>query len=493
MMLQASLTNPCQCTTILMCITSISTQTQDHTAHGLASSIGKAEELDGASYFNGGVMFARDTLIAYMLYDEWHAKWNECRVLGMPKDQVPLGLANKALGGVIAHVADKWNCQIKQDGMRYSIDAKIIHYCYGMGDIIYPLSSDAVYKTIRQHDNLPPYVLDMINAPKKSLVSMESVALLNDLETFARLQMMCPDMFERMKLSADQYMQERKKESEEWQKMLSVIVVKSGREDVTEKQSIGCLTTEGVEVLDAMSFADVPNALARAEGRYVKVVSDEDWMDEALLKECVDRLKEECADLVICDYYTKGKSGEDKLVTMSSVDDRQNVKIPRGVVAPKTRFGWFPPETILYRTEMMKRMADELLPGGFKTAQEWEFYPLFAVEDIAYYKVGFYHCGEGNGNERMSVEQVMDKLEQRIAVVERMLFYYVERDHVLISAGTQLMVWTRLKRLFFPLMSMLMSMSSNERALVLMERLSRCLEQDPKLMKETREAVFGSM
>lgn len=438
-----------------------------------AASIGKAEELVGAPYFNSGVMYVKDTPIAHNLYDEWHKKWNECRALGKPTDQVPLGLANKELGGVIAHVADKWNCQVMCQGIWYSINAKIIHYYYSLGDISYPLSSDAVYEEIRKHDKLSPYVLGVLNSPKKSLVSMESVSLLKDLESFARLQKMCPDMFETMRKSADLYIQERKKGEKIKQKMLSIIVVKCGREDGSEKRKFRCLINDGVEVLKAKGFADVPDVLAQAEGRYVKVVSDEDWMDEVLLQECVDRLRGEYADLVICDYYMQNKSGEDKLVTMNSMNDYQRVNIPRGVAAPKTRFILFPPETIIYKTEMLKRLAGELHSRSLGTAQEWEFYPLFDVEDIAYYKISFCHCDADDGGERMSVEQILNKMEQRIAIADRMLKYYVERDHVLISAGTQLMIWSRLENLFFSLMNMLMSMRGNARAMAMLERLSR--------------------
>lgn len=460
---------------------------EDEVAFRWASSIGKEKELIGEPYFNSGVMYVRDAESSYLLYDAWHEQWQECRKLGLDKDQVALGLANKRTGHLVKNMEDKWNCQIKANGKKYAWEAKILHYFYCKGEMLYPLSSDAVYKTIRQHDCLPPFVQEIIASPKKVWVQAEDVARLSDLESFVRLQRFCPDVFEQMKQMAESQLMSKKSDSN-CEKVLSVIVVRNGASSEMLEKCMKSMETESVEVLKVEDFDGVLSLLDGVKGKYVKIVSGSDWMEESLLNEFVERLRNEDSDLVISDYQVNGK-----LVSMRESQDGMRVKMLKGVAAPKNKFGWFPPETITYRTEMVKALLANTPKISKLSALEWEFYPLFYVEDIVYWKIAFCNCDNNSEREGMQLEQMLKALDNRIAAAERMLAYYVAYDQTFISAGTQIMLWVRLKRVFFPLMSMLMSMSSNERALVLMERLSKCLEQDPKLMKETREAVLGSM
>ena len=61
-------------------------------------------------YFNGGVIFVRDTPTAHAFYAEWHRRWQQTLSLGIQQDQLSL---NSAIGAGVATVAilpdrDNW-------------------------------------------------------------------------------------------------------------------------------------------------------------------------------------------------------------------------------------------------------------------------------------------------------------------------------------------------------------------------------------------------
>ena len=88
-------------------------------------------------YFNGGVLFVRDTENTHKLFADWHRLWNEERVkYGINKDQPTFAQANVANGCLIKELDDYYNCQIFMPyGKRYALTARIIHYFYNTRDI----------------------------------------------------------------------------------------------------------------------------------------------------------------------------------------------------------------------------------------------------------------------------------------------------------------------------------------------------------------------
>ena len=83
-------------------------------------------------YFNGGVLFVRDTAFTHKLFADWHRIWNEELIkYGLSKDQPAFAQANVANGCLITEIEGRYNCQIfMPNGKNYISTAKIIHYFY---------------------------------------------------------------------------------------------------------------------------------------------------------------------------------------------------------------------------------------------------------------------------------------------------------------------------------------------------------------------------
>lgn len=152
--------------------------TSDEWMYSLAQKVNLVSDLDGEPYFNSGVMFVKDTPCSHSLYKQWHDCWLKTKDYGVDTDQTALCWSNKLEGHVIAHIADCWNCQIKNTGKEFMSDAKIIHYFWGLRESNYPLSHHSFFQSVKELEDVPSIVKDFINTPKLQLVSHEDYLLI---------------------------------------------------------------------------------------------------------------------------------------------------------------------------------------------------------------------------------------------------------------------------------------------------------------------------
>jgi hypothetical protein len=95
---------------------------------GLDVEIGAVPDLHkNSQYYNGGVMYSKDTLTAHKLYELWHELWLEDVRNGINTDQHSLDLANKRLNAIMT-IPGIWNYLIRAGLIDYLNRAKIIHY-----------------------------------------------------------------------------------------------------------------------------------------------------------------------------------------------------------------------------------------------------------------------------------------------------------------------------------------------------------------------------
>lgn len=72
--------------------------------------------LEKEPYFNGGVMFVRDTPLAHQFFETWHNCWKKSLENKVPQDQPALCESNKMLGHPIQELSAIWNFQYKMHG-----------------------------------------------------------------------------------------------------------------------------------------------------------------------------------------------------------------------------------------------------------------------------------------------------------------------------------------------------------------------------------------
>ena len=80
-----------------------------------------------SDFFNGGLMFVRDTPQTREFFSAWNANWKDSVDKGINQDQPALIKTNIEMGHPIRELDGSWNCQVLY-GFNYFATAKIVHY-----------------------------------------------------------------------------------------------------------------------------------------------------------------------------------------------------------------------------------------------------------------------------------------------------------------------------------------------------------------------------
>lgn len=106
-------------------------------------------------YFNGGLMYSKDSQMSHDFYSKWHELWKTgIKQLNMSIDQPSLAKANANMGYPIFEIDGTYNCQIIENGLKFLVDAKIIHYYasnIGKWDCPYIFRDDSIYMSIKNN------------------------------------------------------------------------------------------------------------------------------------------------------------------------------------------------------------------------------------------------------------------------------------------------------------------------------------------------------
>lgn len=149
-------------------------------------------------YFNSGVFYVKDDELAHKLYEKWHQFWLESNEKGLSIDQPVLGKANSICGHIIKELPGIWNCQILENGLRFLNEAKIIHFFSSTLDnrganSAYLLKDVSLYHRIRNTDDIPLDILNLLHYPKKAF--KDRIVLLSDDE----IDLMATPIYQKIK------------------------------------------------------------------------------------------------------------------------------------------------------------------------------------------------------------------------------------------------------------------------------------------------------
>lgn len=83
-------------------------------------------------YFNSGVMYVRDTKLAYEIYEKWHKYWLEGIANGINVDQPTFAKANISIGRPVVLLEDKWNTIVPSQIKEVYEGAMILHFWHSV-------------------------------------------------------------------------------------------------------------------------------------------------------------------------------------------------------------------------------------------------------------------------------------------------------------------------------------------------------------------------
>lgn len=122
-------------------------------------------------YFNSGVIYSKDTLNAYHLWDWWHKFWLEGIKKDINIDQIALGKANLLCKHMIHRLLDEWNTLVYMNPI-FIAEGKILHFWnYRNRSFIF---CNSFLKYVRRN-GMNSYVQDCVLHPLKSILPSDNI------------------------------------------------------------------------------------------------------------------------------------------------------------------------------------------------------------------------------------------------------------------------------------------------------------------------------
>ena len=170
----------------------------------------------------------------------------------------------------------------------------------------------------------------------------------------------------------------------------------------------------------------INTGLARARGRYLKVVDSDDWVDEAALAQVLDTLRGFAAsgsdvDLVVSNFVYE-KVGKRRKVAV-----RYRNALPRGRVfswSQTRRFRkrqYLLMHSMIYRTGLLREVGLELPEHTFYVDNLYAFVPLARVRSAYYLDVDLYRYFIGREDQSVHESVMLRRLDQQLRVNWMML------------------------------------------------------------------------
>lgn len=124
------------------------------------------EKADREDFFNGGVIYAKDTPMAHKFFDKWNYLYSKfLERFNIEADQPSLYVANNKMNGIIKALPAAWNYQVGY-GLNHLSSAIILHYlistCKTGKSPIHVFQQSETMAAIRNHINEKDYLLSLI-------------------------------------------------------------------------------------------------------------------------------------------------------------------------------------------------------------------------------------------------------------------------------------------------------------------------------------------
>ena len=132
---------------------------------------------DEIPYFNGGVLFVKDTAESYEFFSIWHNIWKDIFMkYGRFIDQPPLAATNERFKYMINELSGTWNCQLVCNGLSYLAGAKIIHYVrYNYENHAWVFYDKHILQEIKEKGYVPDHIAELVTKAKESFIQPNKI------------------------------------------------------------------------------------------------------------------------------------------------------------------------------------------------------------------------------------------------------------------------------------------------------------------------------
>lgn len=163
--------------------------------------------------------------------------------------------------------------------------------------------------------------------------------------------------------------------------------------------------------------------IAEADGKYIKVVDGDDWLDTEELKKMVDFLETADQDMIAANYcwvdtYSRKKTVQQeapfegviygKTYTMDEIGDRTYIKM----------------HSVIIKTEVMRKVPCPIDEHCFYVDSEYVMFPIPFTQKVVFLDSYLYMYRIGRKNQSVNSAQMAKNKSQHLKVFYRLLEYY---------------------------------------------------------------------
>ncbi len=222
---------------------------------------------------------------------------------------------------------------------------------------------------------------------------------------------------------------------------LEVIIVNDGSHDRSLRIARGFAErhADTVRIIDKENGnygSTINAALPTLQGEYVKILDADDRFDGSKIAQFIESLKAlQGVDMVVTPFVEWNGKREHRIDY--NIYARKVYEYGKRYDAEKI-FGdgairFFMMHSVCYRTEMLREMHYHQSEGISYTDQEWVFYPLFRVKDIAFVDTPLYRYNAAREGQTMDCAVQLRSLAQLEAVTKNMAQYFIDNTSAIES------------------------------------------------------------
>lgn len=213
---------------------------------------------------------------------------------------------------------------------------------------------------------------------------------------------------------------------------IEIVIVNDGSTD----SSLNIAKRYAARFMQTIRIIDKPNgnygstinaALPTLQGEYVKILDADDCFDGSLVAPFLASLRQvRGVDMVITPFIECRKRSTHRI--SYNIYSRELYESGK-IYDAEQIFGdgairFFMMHSVCYRTDMLRRINYRQSEGVSYTDQEWVFYPLFRVKDIAFVDIPIYRYNAAREGQTMERGVQLRSLSHLRIVTERMAQHF---------------------------------------------------------------------
>ena len=164
----------------------------------------------------------------------------------------------------------------------------------------------------------------------------------------------------------------------------------------------------------------INKGLAKARGKYIKVLDADDTFNTMALSQLIDFLRNVDTDLVLTNYNICNNDGKCK--------ENKTFGVPTQTVLYTTNLGKLGPHmamhAVTYKTENLRIIGYSQTEGISYTDQEWIYRPMTTVKSFMYLDICLYQYTLGRSGQTMDIKALAKNIHQNLTVIRNMISTY---------------------------------------------------------------------